>query len=645
MHEIRHFHLFCGSGGGALGFNRAQARVGTARARFRCLGGVDADPAAVRDFSRLAGTPGTLLDLFDRDQYRDWHGCEPPAGWREAVPDDVRRAAGDERPHIVFTSPPCKGFSGLLSERRSTSAKYQALNRLTVRGLWLVLEAWADDPLEFVLLENVPRIATRGAPLLDTIEGLLKHHGYAVARTAHDCGELGGLAQSRKRFLLVARHVAKVPPFLYEPERHRLRAVGEVLERLPLPGDAAGGPMHAVPRLTWKTWVRLAFVEAGSDWRSLNRLVVEDGVLRDYLIVPEMHGGVCGVNRWTDSAPTISGRGGPTNGAYSVADPRRAEGSAEFGQYAVRIWDDVGPTVTGKAAPGAGPFSVADPRPGNWPGGKYRIVRCDEAAGAVIAASATGNGAFGVADPRCGDRRSGSLGVCPWDERSGTVTGEGFPTNGPFTVADPRLEGIRHNNVCRVAAWETSCPAVTAGGGPSSGGICVADPRPGIDRSDGHYITGGHYGVVPWSEPAKSVTGGARHDRGHFSVADPRTCANSQTEPNAWLPAAGDRLVCVIRALDGTWHRPFTTLELAALQGLVDPDRDLVLDGTSHTAWRERIGNMVPPPAARAIAGVMGTALLLARAGQTFALGATPIWVRPVAVAAAVDTGRTGAAE
>lgn len=39
--EIRHFHLFCGIGGGARGFNRGEARVGNLSARFRCLGGVD----------------------------------------------------------------------------------------------------------------------------------------------------------------------------------------------------------------------------------------------------------------------------------------------------------------------------------------------------------------------------------------------------------------------------------------------------------------------------------------------------------------------------------------------------------------------------------------------------------------------------
>ncbi|HGS7886091.1 TPA: hypothetical protein ACMFPZ_000978 [Pseudomonas aeruginosa] len=44
----------------------------------------------------------------------------------------------------------------------------------------------------------------------------------------------------------------------------------------------------------------------------------------------------------------------------------------------------------------------------------------------------------------------------------------------------------------------------------------------------------------------------------------------------------------------------------------------------------------MPPAAAEAIAGVMGTTLLLAEAGETFMLSNTPIWVRPVAVALSV---------
>ncbi|MDR5859442.1 hypothetical protein [Halomonas eurihalina] len=63
--EIRHFHLFCGLDGGAAGFNHGHARMGAMDAQFHCIGGVDSDPAAIADFGRLSGTPGTVLDMPD----------------------------------------------------------------------------------------------------------------------------------------------------------------------------------------------------------------------------------------------------------------------------------------------------------------------------------------------------------------------------------------------------------------------------------------------------------------------------------------------------------------------------------------------------------------------------------------------------
>jgi|GEM_PF-2328898 len=176
--EIRHFHFFCGLGGGAKGFNQGHARVGSMEARFRCLGGVDSEPAAIRDFERLAGVRGTCMDLFSREQYRHYHGQEPPTVWREAMPADIRCAAGDEHPHIVFLSAPCKGFSGLLSQKRSTTEKYQALNALTLRGIWLMCEAWQDDPVDLIAgtedkaeascCGNISRASTRERALAKT---------------------------------------------------------------------------------------------------------------------------------------------------------------------------------------------------------------------------------------------------------------------------------------------------------------------------------------------------------------------------------------------------------------------------------------------------------------------------------------------
>ncbi|MFG8262676.1 DNA cytosine methyltransferase [Pseudomonas aeruginosa] len=624
---LYHFHFCCGLGGGAAGFNRARPRVGNVEAEWVCLGGIDVDPAGLRDFERLAGVPGTLLDLFTRDQYVRFHGKEPPAGWREATPEDVRRAAQGKRPDAVFISSPCKGASGLLSEKMSLTPKYQALNELTLRCIWLMGEAWADDPVPLIVFENVPRLASRGRHLLDQINSLLGGFGYAVAETTHDCGELGGLAQSRKRFLLVARHVEKVPPFLYEPEKKSLRAVGDILGRMPLPGDIdAAGPMHRVPSLQWKTWVRLALVRAGSDWRSLNDLAVEDGYLRDLIIVPEYHRGVLGVNHWGDSCGVVAGASRPMNGRFSVADPRAPANALQYQQYGVRRWTDTSGAIIGVKSPGQGTYSVADPRGQSF--GKYPVTDWDGPSGTVIAASTTGQGAFAVADPRPGGvRHNNVFRVVSMGSHAGTVTGGHSPISGGQAVADPRYHNWHPGASSRklhVGEWGSATGTVTGSQQVASGALSIADPRV-LDRTKGDaYLTGGHYGVVGFDQSAGAVSASARHDNGRWSVADPR------------MPAANDRLTCIIQSLDGTWHRPFTTLELAALQSLVDPEEQLVLDGLSDSDWRERIGNAVPPAAAEAIAGVMGTTLLLAEAGETFMLSNTPIWVRPVAVALSV---------
>ena len=593
---INHFHMFFGLGSGAAGFQDARPEIPGLQGQMRCLGGMDVDPAGAADFRKLVGVPGTVRDLFSRQQYIAWHGQEPPPGWKEAMPADVRAAAQHITPDIVFLSAPCKGFSGLLPAAHAKTARYQALNELTLRGVWLMLEAWAADPVPVILFENVPRIATRGRRLLDQITALLRQYGYIVRETTHDCGELGGLAQSRKRFLLIARHAEKVPAFIYEPPKRPLRAVGEILGRMPLPGDLAAGPMHRIPSLSWKTWVRLAFVETGSDWRSLNKLAVENGHLRDYLIVPEAHQGYLDVREWDAPTGTVTSRAGPTNGAFSIADPRFAP-SARWndGQaYGVRRWDESTGTVASQQGPGQGAYSVADPRH-------------------------TGP-----------DKHSNVYRIVPWEDPARCVTGA---HGSGQCVADPRRAGPSFGKYA-VTGWADPAGTVIAGSTTGQGAYAVADPRPGMRRGRGdHYLTGGHYGVTAWDEHAGAVAASACHDNGRWSVADPRP-----------MPELNDKLICRITALDGTWHRPFTTLELAALQSIYDPDdyaeaqerEPFALFGQSDQLWRERIGNAVPRRAARAIAEEIGRTILLARTGETFQLSSTPIWVRPIATAIAV---------
>jgi site-specific DNA-cytosine methylase len=734
---VRHAHLFCGLGAGAKGFNMAKARVGNVVARFVCTGGIDVDPGAIRNFDRLTGTKGTVMDLFSRDQFVSFHGHEPPADWKEATPADVRRAlcgADGVRPDVVFLSAPCKGFSGLLSSKQSGTDKYQALNALTLRGVWLVCEAFKDGPIPVILFENVPRIMTRGRSLLDQISAILRSYTYNVAETVHDCGELGGLAQSRKRFLLIARQREIIPNFIYEPEKKRLRGVGEVIGKLPLPGDPVAGPMHRVPMLQWKTWLRLALVPAGRDWRALNELAVVDGVLRDFGIVPEqdLRDGALGVMGWGETSGVIVGnQRSPLHGRHSVADPRPPEGWHNEA-LGVRAWEDSARVVAGSSRPANGAHSVADPRPNDMRTGGFGVLGYDEASGTVAGESLPTNGRFAVADPRPGygpDTHHNVLGVRHWDRPSGVVTGASHVTGAALSVADPRVDGHpksvqlgvrawgqtaacvkgdvsvgtgpyavadpRHlgrpkfNNVFRVVAFDHAAPAVAGPGGPA-GGAAVADPRMGdsdytttkykitpwegqsravigasttgdgafavqdprpVAFRDGRGNWKGteHYGVIGWDAAADPVTGSGKHDNGRNSVADPRECA---AEPLFELPQPADRVVARIIATDGTWHRPFTTLDLAALQSIVDPEEAFYRDGDgtwrarmpfdlesrSDAEKREWIGNAVPSDSAAEVGSVIGEALLLAELGETFTLSSKAIWVSPARVALAVDT-------
>lgn len=572
------FHLCAGIGGGARGFQDGHARLGRTTARFRTIGAVDVDRAACAAFDRITGARSTVLDLFSREQYEAFHGRKSPPDWREATADDLRRAAGWLRPNVVFSSSPCKGLSALLSPMLAVTAKYQALNQLTIRSFTLALEAWGDDPPELMLLENVPRIQQRGRALLDDIKHLLEMAGYVVAETVHDCGELGGLAQHRQRFLLVARHKKKVPPFLYEPGKRPVRGIGEVLATLPLPdmGPHARG-LHRLPRLEWQTWVRLALIEAGSDWRSLEKLKIEGGYVQGIGIVP-WHGGVLGVTPWDEPSCTITGEARPSNGSYSVADPRPGF-TAEYQQFGVVPWDKPANTVTGQNAPGGGAYSVADPRSEtSWGGaGKFRVTGWEEPGGTLICDPSSGNGITAIADPR----REGD--------------------NIPF------------GNIYRVICWDEVGIAVT-----SSRDVAVADPRLPCTKKDGEpFANGRHFGILPWGAPSPAITARGQYDNGASSVADPRglPAAHDHPDPTPW-----------IIALDGTRHRPLTALEGAALQGYAVQDPAFWLDG-SDSKNREHIGNSVPPPAAAAIASTMLGCLLAMEARQTFTLSSAPIWV------------------
>ena len=550
---------FSGLGAGALGFLRASATLFGVEQRFVSIGGIDLDADACKDFERLTGSPALCADVA------------------KLTVEQLRAFAGDGAPDVVFSSPPCQGFSGLLGEAKSQGAKYQALNELLLTWTRLMLEAWPGQPPKLVLIENVPRIETRGKKLLADVKRLLRARGYVFHGSSHDCGEIGGLAQHRQRYLLVARHASSTPALLYQPLRKRVRGCGEVLGLLPLPGDPSAGPLHRLPRISTLNWLRLSLIRPGGDWRDIER-----GVERTrFSNVLRLHG-------WDEPAGAVNGGAGPSSGAAAVADVRVS--SAYPSTYGVLGWAQPSHAVTGNSStPGGGPFSVADPR-------------------VPI------------------DGHHGTYGVCLWASPLGVVAGASRVSNGRFAVADPRPPTRYHGGAYGVRSWRESCGAVCGESAISNGAFGVADPRVRCAPRNGAY------GVASWWVTAGTVTGSLQIDNGPAAVADPRVPGTPSLRV-AYYPAdlrSPPPWPLVLPTEDGTWHRPLTTLELAALQGLPTmlDGAPLTLAGTSSTEHRRRIGNAVPVAAAEAIARQMLLTLATSRVG--FALsGEGGVWVRP----------------
>ncbi|MUG26023.1 DNA cytosine methyltransferase [Paenibacillus macerans] len=624
--EYKVAFLFGGIGGGALGFKGARAEYMGAEARFRSLCSIDSDPVVCRNYEQITGGKAVQMDLFDRQQYIDFHGVdEPPKDWQEAEPWDLWNAFGEQVPDVIFTSPPCKGFSGLLPEKSASSKKYQALNLLTIRGIDLSLSACRDYGGELprlFLLENVPRIMTRGKKILEKIKATLQKYGYAVNDETHDCGEIGGLGQRRKRYLLIARNEKRMPAFVYKPEIKPLKTIGDVIGPLPLPGDEInGGPSNRIPMLQRKTWERLAFIPAGGDWKALESVEFEQ-----YRLEHIPRSGAWAVDDWNQPGRTVTGGAGVgrSNGLAAVNDPRTGFKDATHAAiYKVSRYEEASPTVTGAARPNNGALSVGDPRlkeRANRHPGVYRIVKADEPAPCVTG-TRFGSGALALADPRVNDRdgsrRSNGYTVRPWEEQAHTVTGEDTLGSGAQSVADPRLsprEG-RYPGTYRVEDWKEASNTVLGQTDIQCGAASIGDPRLGCSPRSGSY------GVQSWDETAATVTGAGDVHSGNAAIADPR------------IPEYNERCVMVIIAEDGTWHRPFTTYELAVgLQGFPRylPDgRPFQIEGCSDAKAREYIGNAVPPDAAKGMANVILMAMVLSDQGVTFEFSWDPIWVQP----------------
>lgn len=100
MEKITAIFPFCGLGGGAIGAKGARPEAFGVAGAVEVVCGMDVDPDACRNFEEFTGAPCYQFDFFFTQQYIDWHGHEPPEGWRELAPDDIWRACNYRTPDI-----------------------------------------------------------------------------------------------------------------------------------------------------------------------------------------------------------------------------------------------------------------------------------------------------------------------------------------------------------------------------------------------------------------------------------------------------------------------------------------------------------------------------------------------------------------
>lgn len=655
-----------------MGFQKAIAKLFGVCGRFVCTGGIDYVQNRCDDFEYLTGVREACADVATMT-VEDWI-----------------RVAGEEAPDVVFSSPPCKSFSKLLSNAKSIEEKYRNMSELALRMTELMLEAWANKLPRLLIFENVPAIASRGKWLLKKLRKMLRDAGYVLQDGFHECGEVGGLGQRRKRWFLVARLEKSVPQFLYKPPKKRIRGCGEVLRELPMPCDPVGGPMHGLPALSALNWWRLWKIPAGGDWRDL----IDDGRPRRERF-RRQH-----VARWEDPSVTVAGAG--SNGPYGVADPRceqdvpdlrmKIGDNAHVNHYVVAPFESPVPTITGASRPGSGAISVADARVGGVQlrfdaepfGGAMGVVDVRDPIPTITGGAYPSNGAYSVQDariprfvPQAGNEQMhiGKYQVMGWDDAAKTITTATRIGSGAPSVADVRVKGF-HGASDMLGADEPAGPFVWAA--PVSlvpkckpydhayAVLAKIEPAYTIaatpDVGCGAYAvaeerapsTHALYGMLSCEEAARVLSGDSGLGKLPFAIVEQNTLAPTaiveswDRSPFLWVekrnakgrvmrdragnPKLQKRDVpLVLISADGTWHRPLTTLELAVLQGFPwwHNGTALVFNGGA-TEQREAIGNAVPPPVAMAIGEQM---LLCLIAADTNSFFLTPsdgaIWVDP----------------
>lgn len=199
--------LFCGSGGLDLGFHQAGFKTSLAYDKRK-----DSLASWSRSFPKGTAIEQDIFSLSIEKLDADFGGEFSPIG--------------------VIGGPPCQGFS--LANRYG--GLHDPRNKLVHRFFDIALSLHRRNPLNFIVMENVPALAgSRGGEILEIERKRLTEEGFLVSMATLDAVDYN-VPQNRKRLFLVALNADVTEAAWIAPEKSPERkTVRSAIGNLPDP--------------------------------------------------------------------------------------------------------------------------------------------------------------------------------------------------------------------------------------------------------------------------------------------------------------------------------------------------------------------------------------------------------------------------